>query len=178
MHFMGVVTGIFRTAEQAEGAYESARVRGYADKDITVVMTEETRARLFPHGTRSGLDHKAADEATHQTQPAELGGPKGGTMGTLAPVLAAAGVFLLLPGLGVIAAGPLAVALTAAGAVGVAGGLVGALTHWGIPSERIETYESSIRNGGILLGVNVHDEAETAYFRKVWSQAGAELVDA
>jgi hypothetical protein len=176
MHSMSVVTGISRTAKDAEGAYESARARGYADNDITVVMTEETRSRLFPAGTRSALNHKVAEEADNKTSPAELGGPKGGTMGTLAPVLAAAGVFLLLPGFGIIAAGPLAVALTAAGTVGLAGGLVGALTHWGIPPERTETYESSIRNGGILLGVNVHDAAELAYFREAWSRAGAELV--
>jgi hypothetical protein len=42
------------------------------------------------------------------------------------------------------AAGPIAVALTAAGAVGLAGALIGALTKWGIPQGRIEEYEKGI----------------------------------
>ncbi len=36
-------------------------------------------------------------------------------------------------GLGIVVAGPIVAALAAAGSVGLAGGLISALTHWGIP---------------------------------------------
>ena len=72
---------------------------------------------------------------------ADLGGPTGGTLGTIAPVIAAVGAAVLVPGL--VFAGPIAIALTAAGAVGVAGGLIGALKDWGIPQDRVERIRSS-----------------------------------
>lgn len=100
----------------------------------------------------------------------------GGTVGTLAPVLAAAGVFLLLPGLGIIAAGPLAIALTAAGSVGLAGGIIGALKHWGIPADRTEKYEAGVREGGILLGVETHSDIDTTAIKRIWTTCGAELM--
>lgn len=175
---MSVVTGIFKDAGDAEQAYVNAIGRGYPDTDITVLMSEATRDRVLSRGSGSGFGLKANEEVENKSPPGELGGPKGGTMGTLAPVLAAAGVFLLLPGVGIIAAGPFAVALAAAGSVGLAGGLIGALTHWGIPAERTEKYEASIREGGILMGINTRSDEEAAQFKKLWADFGAELVHA
>jgi hypothetical protein len=70
------------------------------------------------------------------------------------------------------------VALTAAGAVGVTGGLIGALTNWGIPKKRVDRYDAGIREGGILLAVNARDEQNAAELQRRWAQAGGDCVDA
>jgi hypothetical protein len=69
-------------------------------------------------------------------------------------------------------AGPIAIALTAAGAVGVASGLVGALKDWGIPQERVQDYETSVRDGAILLGVKARSAEEAQRLEQAWHQEG------
>jgi hypothetical protein len=75
-----------------------------------------------------------------------------------------------------IFAGPIAVALAAGAAVGVAGGLVGALTNWGIPKTRVEEYESQIREGGILIGVETKSQDDATDLQNEWQAAGGTLV--
>jgi hypothetical protein len=158
-----MVTGLFHDAQAAQRAYEATISRGYKQSDINLLMSEETRRQRF---SAVHVAPELADKARQATerkseQPnvldaRELGGPAGGTVGTIAPAAAAVGAALLLPGL--IFAGPVAVALVAAGAVGLAGGVVGALTNWGIPKSRVEEYEQHIRSGGVLIGVKPRSE--------------------
>lgn len=177
-----MVTALFHDPAGVERAYDTALSRGYGQDDINLVMSEETRRRHFTADQVEGeLADKAAastEKNTDKKQPAasKLGGPAGGTAATIAPALAAIGSAALLPGL--IFAGPIAVALAAGAAVGVTGGLIGALTNWGIPKTRVEQYESHIRNGGILIGVKTKSDADTAYLQNEWQAAGGELVRA
>jgi hypothetical protein len=159
-----------------ERAYQAAIARGYSPDEINLVLSEETRRRYFNiDQVPSDLAEKAA-EATEKKRSAakELGGPTGGTAATIAPALAAAGTAALLPGL--ILAGPVAIALTAAAAVGVAGGLVGALTNWGIPKGRVEQYEQSIRDGKILIGVKARSEDDARQLQQEWAAVGGQAV--
>ena len=55
--------------------------------------------------------------------------------------IAAIGTSLVIPGLGLVVAGPLAAALAGAGAGGTAGGLIGALVGHGMPEDRTKKYE-------------------------------------
>lgn len=103
-----------------------------------------------------------------------LGGPAGGTLATVAPVLAVVGTLLLAPG--IVIAGPVAVALTAAGAVGIAGGLAGTLINWGIPKDHVERYEADIREGGILMGVKPRTDEDARALQSRWRTSGAELL--
>jgi hypothetical protein len=152
-----VVTGLFKDRDDAERAYRSIIEFGYDKSDINLVMSDETRQRHFgPAGAGNELDNKAATEADKPASGNELGGPLGGTMGTIAPVLAAVGTLLLVPG--IIVAGPIAAALAAAGAVGIAGGIMGILNDWGVPKTRLQQYEASIREGGILIAVKPHSD--------------------
>ena len=66
---------------------------------------------------------------------------------------------------------PFAAALAGAGAGGAAGGLVGALVGWGIPEERIKQYEGSIREGGILMGVNPRNDEDATHLESNWRGA-------
>jgi hypothetical protein len=170
------VTGLFRNRASAEAAFRSAQSLGYDASDINVIMSDETREREF-EGKSSALAQKAQESAPESSQAAEeLGGPAGGTVGTIAPVIAAIGTVLLIPGLGLAAAGPVAIALTAAGAVGLAGGLIGALTQWGVPKSRVQEYEAAVRKGGILLGVKAKSQEEAEKLSRAWTDAGGEAV--
>lgn len=174
----GMVTGLFTDSASAERAYRAAIDLGYKDSEVNLIMSEETRKRFFSSGqTDPALREKAKDAVEEgPSKPAhELGGPVGGTMGTVAPVLAAVGTLLLVPG--VIIAGPVAVALTAAGAVGLTGGVIGALTNWGIPKDRVEQYEAEIRAGGVLMGVKPHSDEEASALETSWRASGARLLE-
>jgi hypothetical protein len=74
--------------------------------------------------------------------------------------------------LGLVLAGPIAVALAAGGAAAVAMGLIGALSDWGIPEERIRQYEAGIHDGGILVGVKARSEEDARYFEQQWKAIG------
>jgi hypothetical protein len=77
---------------------------------------------------------------------------------------------VLVPGL--VFAGPIAIALTAAGAVGIAGGLIGALKDWGIPQERMRDYETAVRGGAILIGVKARSAEDAQRLEQEWRAQG------
>ena len=166
-----MVTGLFTDRDSAERAFLVALGRGYDKGEISVVMDDDTRRKYFPaeEADKTELAGKAAE--------GELGSPKSGTMATLFTAAAAVGAFLLLPGFGLVLAGPVAAALAGAGAAAVAGGLYGALHDWGIPQQRIDAYDAAIKRGGILLGVKARNDDDARYFDEQWRAIGAEYVD-
>jgi hypothetical protein len=171
-----MVTALFADRANAGRGYQCATDLGYAQADINVVMSDQTRERHFADQS-SALAQNAAESVDAQSKVAkELGGPTGGTLGTAAPVLAAIGTLLLVPGIGIAVAGPVAVALTAAGAVGLAGGLITALTDWGVPKDRMEEYEGGIRKGGILLGVKPKSTQDAERLVTCWEASGGRSV--
>src|SRR5512138_3329823 len=165
-----LVTAVFRSPDAAERAYRAAVALGYADKDINVVVSDETRDRLLADTKHPNLQSNAAESAEKPAKGADLGGPTGGMLATIAPVVAAVGTAVLIPGL--VFAGPIAIALTAAGAVGVASGLVGALKDWGIPQDRVQDYEAAVRDGAILLGVKARSAEEAQRLEQEWHKEG------
>jgi len=82
----------------------------------------------------------------------------------------------VLPGLGLTIVGPLAAAFAGAGAGGLTGGLVGAFVGAGIPKERAVVYESGLRDGGILIGVNPRTDEDAEYLENEWKQNRGEHV--
>jgi hypothetical protein len=166
-----MVTGLFRDSESLERAYQSVAQRGYDIGDINVVMSDDTRKRYFSGDRKinTELGSKAAEGG-------ELGGPIGGTIGTIIPVLVAAGGFLAFPGLGLVVAGPVAAALAGAGAAGLAFGLMGALSDWGIPEERVQQYEAGIHDGGILMAVRSRSDQDARHFEQQWKAIGGQYV--
>jgi hypothetical protein len=175
-----ILTAMFRDYRQAEQAYKAAIDLGYEASQINVLMSDDTRQRYLA-STSAGtpLAKKAAEPAPESSESADkLGGPAGGTMGTVAPAIAAVGAALLIPGLGLAVAGPIAVALTAAGTVGVATGLIGALTNWGIPKERAEHYEGGVRRGAIVMGVSTHSSDDAQMLAHSWRIAGGDMIGA
>ena len=145
-----MVTAVFRDRANAQAAYDVLRNRGYLDSEINVLMSDKTRATFFT-GQEGEQKVKAG---TMATEGLGVGGAVGTAVGaTLAAVVAAAGVNLVLPGLGLVIAGPLAAAFAGGGAGAVAGGLVGALVGMGIPEDNAEAYHEALREGGVVIGV-------------------------
>jgi hypothetical protein len=157
----GLLTGLFRDRESTEGAYRSLRDRGYSDEDINVIMSDETRSKYYSDGDSELEGNKALEGAG-------VGSIVGGTLGALIGGIAAIGTNVLLPGLGLVVSGPILAALAGAGAGGATGGLAGALIGWGIPEERAQMYESGVREGGTVLGVNPRSTDDADYFENEW----------
>lgn len=154
----GMLTGMFRDRESTERAYSSLRSRGYSDSDVNLMMSDQTRDSWFS-------DSDAADSAlgSKAMEGAGAGSAIGGTLGAIIGGIAAIGTNVLLPGLGLVVAGPIAAALAGAGAGGLTGGLVGALIGSGIPEERAQVYEEGVRNGGAVLAVNPRSAEDAEY---------------
>jgi hypothetical protein len=163
------VTGTFRDRDSAERAYSSLTSRGYAQDDVNLLMSDDTRKRHFSDDTDSGLGSKALEGAG-------AGGAIGGTIGAVLAALAAVGTSIAIPGLGIVIAGPIAAALAGAGAGAATGGLIGALVGAGIPEDRAKLYEQDIKNGGIVMGVNPRTPEDAEYFEREWKSYRGENV--
>ena len=156
-----LLTALFRSREDTEAAYRSLRDRGYTDKEINVLMSDATRNKHYMNGVETEIGNKALEGAG-------TGGAIGGLLGAVIGGIAAIGTNVLLPGLGLVVAGPIAAALAGAGVGGATGGLVGALVGWGIPEERAKYYEEGIREGGTVIGVTPRTPEDAEYFEKEW----------
>jgi len=166
-----MVTGLFPDRASAESAYDLAQQRGYSKDDVNLVMSDETRSKHFASesGVTTELGNKAAEGAG-------IGGAIGGTVGAVIAAIAALGTTLVLPGLGLVIAGPLAAAAAGAGAGAASGGLIGALIGWNVPEERVKHYEDGIKKGGILMGLRTKNDEDASHLESQWKQRGGEHV--
>ena len=157
-----LLTGIFADRESTENAYNALRERGYSKNDINLIMSDETRKKHF-----SG-DVKETEIGTKAAEGAGKGSAIGGTIGAIAAIVGVVGTSLVIPGLGIVIAGPIAAGLVGAGAGAITGGLIGALVGAGIPEERAKLYESGIKKGHIVMGVHPHNDEDAEYIEKSW----------
>ena len=82
----------------------------------------------------------------------------GGGVGAALAAIFAVGTSVVVPGLGLVVAGPIAAALVGAGAGGATGGIIGALIGAGIPEDRAKAYERGLKEGGIVIGTRARDD--------------------
>ena len=122
------------------------------------MMSDKTRDSWF-----SG-DNADSELGSKALEGAGTGSAIGGTLGAVIAGIAAIGTSVLLPGLGLVVAGPLLAALAGAGAGGLTGGLIGALVGSGIPEEHAKAYEEGINNGGMVVGVTPRNAEDADYF--------------
>ena len=168
-----MMTGLFRDRASAEEAYETLRTRGYGEQDINILMTDDTRKQWYP-GDKSdtALGAKAGTKAM---AGAGVGGAIGTTVGALAAVLAATAT-LAIPGIGLLAAGPVAAALVGAGAGGVTGGVIGAMVGAGIPDDRAKLYDEELKRGGMVMGITPRSDEDATYLEDEWKQSRGEHI--
>jgi hypothetical protein len=163
------VTHLFDDYGQAKNAVNALERAGFTSSEVSVV------SRYRDDGT-------LAEEASNTGTGAALGAIAGGGTG----LLAALGI-IAIPGIGpLVAAGVLATTLVGAAGGTVVGGLVGALTNYGVDERDAHVYSEGVRRGGTLVTVQADDaraaEAERilnaqqpvdiAARRKHYSEAG------
>jgi hypothetical protein len=166
-----MITGLFSDRQSAERAYQACVERGYEIGEVNVLMSEDTRKRLFSDDSET-----ATLLARRKAEGGELGGPAGGRVEILVTIFAAVGAALALPALGFVVAGPIAAALASAGTAGIVAGLIGALGDWGIPEERVRLYEAGIRDGGILMMVEARSDEDARQIEQQWKAMGGREV--
>ncbi len=157
-----LVTGMFRDKDSADRAYSTLQSRGYSNNDVHLIMSDDTRKKHFAG------EVKRTELGTKAMEGAGTGSAIGGTLGAIAGAVAAIGTTLLIPGLGIVVAGPLAAAAAGAGAGGLTGGIIGALVGSGIPEERAVLYEKGVKEGNIVMGVHARNAEDADYFEKDW----------
>jgi len=142
------IVALFDTIEQAKQAVQALKNAGYTDTDISLVANDITGEYA------RDLSVKAPADA------AGTGATAGAIIGGLGGLLVGIGA-LVIPGIGpVLAAGPLAAAVTTlvgAGVGAAAGGLLGALVDLGVPEEEAGYYAEGVRRGGALVTAHVDD---------------------
>ena len=157
-----LLTSSFHDRESAERAYNDIAARGYKPSEIHVLMTDDTRRRLFVKG------HENTDMGNKALKGAGVGGAVGGVVGATIVGLAAAAATVTVPILGLVIIGPLAGVLAGGATGATAGGLVGMLVGAGIPETRAKVYETELKEGGIVLGVTPRHDEDARYFESEW----------
>jgi hypothetical protein len=143
------VSGIFRAERNLSNLMEDLHNRGIREDDVSILMAEHTRNRFF-----------SIDDQTKSPEGVTIGGLSGGLLGALLGGLTVAGT-VLIPGLGLVVAGPLVGALAGAGLGGAAGGLIGALVGSGIPEHEAKFYEDALKEeGNIFVLAHVPQDEE------------------
>jgi hypothetical protein len=153
------VIALYDDFDSANAAVRDLIDNGFSRDDISLIANDQRGqyADYLNRGTTNA-------ELTGTSEGAGVGAGIGAVIGGLGGLLIGLGA-LTIPGIGpVIAAGPLAAALTGlagagVGAVagGVTGGLIGALVDMGVPEETAQYYAEGVRRGGHLVTVRTPD---------------------
>jgi len=144
-----LITGLFDTEAAAENAVSQLKAMGYGSNEITIVMRDRGAAATL-----------ATDTGSRTLEGVGEGAVIGGVIGAVLGGLLAIGS-VVIPGVGLIAAGPLAAMWAGAGMGGLAGSVIGWLVGAGIPEDVAPYYERGLAAGGVVVAVACHpgDEA-------------------
>lgn len=156
-----MVTAVFRDPVQGQTAYDGLIGRGYRADEINVLMSDATRANYFP-----GDEHEPARVGSAAAEGMGVGGAIGTAVGATLAAVMAIGTSLMIPGLGLIVAGPIAAAFAGGGAGAVTGGIIGGLVGLGIPEPNARAYHEALRDGGVIIGVTPRNSEDAVQLRQ------------
>ncbi len=171
-----LVIGAFSAREDAEKAINRLHREAMIGDDEISYIYRSANGRVQEVDTSRVSSSRPAEGATR-------GAITGGALGGVAGLAVAAG---MLPVLGpIVAAGPLVSALgLGAGALGTgaagavtgaaAGGLIGALTSWGMDEETAQRYEDRVQAGEILVSAHTEDSDSAS---QIMEECGATYVE-
>lgn len=142
------------TARQVVAALEDA---GFTSDEVSIVRQNE-----------EGWSNTDTDD---DSSGAATGATVGLAAGTGAGLLVSLGL-VAIPGLGpLVAAGVLATTLAGAAAGAVGGGIIGALTDFGVSEDDAQVYAENIRRGGTLVSVRT-DESRASIAEEIMHRMG------
>ncbi len=177
-----LITATFVSPSDAESAITRLQEELKISSDDISYVYRNDDGELEEIATANEADDDK-DTSEPMKEGAEEGALVGGSLGALAGIATFLGA---IPVIGpVFAAGPIVVALglgtgvigtTAAGALtgAAAGGLVGALTNWGVSKDKVSKLEEDVNMGNVLLLVHSSDESAV---RDLLDDAGAMEID-
>jgi hypothetical protein len=168
-----IVTAVFRDRLDAEQAFDYLRSLGYDDNDINVLMSDKSHGTFTPLREKPEIRHPAGSA---MVEGVGVGGAIGTVIGAAAAGIAAIGTSLVIPGLGLLVAGPIAAALAGGGAGAVTGGVLGALIGLGVTEPNAQAYEAALRDGGVVIGVRPHNSEDVNRIEEKFNQLHAENV--
>jgi hypothetical protein len=164
------VYGLYPDQVTVSEALEALQEAGFRNTDISVLFPENSGTKDFGHEKHS----KAPEGAV---AGAGTGAIVGGALGWLAGMgmLGLSAIPALNP---VLAAGPVAVALSGIGLLGTVGGLAGAAVGSASPEYEAKRYRGRVRRAGVLLSVHCDDAAWVKRARQVLERTGARGISA
>jgi uncharacterized protein (TIGR02271 family) len=174
------VVGLFDSRSEAHSTVQQLVNSGFDREDISLVSQDTDResneGKIHPGISGSDLS-VPKDDTSGALKGAGIGAALGGIGGLLAGIAG-----LAIPVIGpIVAAGPIAAALTAAlGGAGVGaatGGLIGALTDMGVPEDEAKHYQDQVGQGKTLVIVRASDDASANRAAGILESSGAEKVD-
>lgn len=165
------VSAVFRDRASAEQAFDTLRGWGYSDREVNVLMSDQTRSRYYPPKA-----HEKHEAGTMATEGMGVGGAIGTAVGATLGAILAIGTSLAIPGLGLVIAGPLAAAFAGGGAGAVTGGIVGGLVGLGIPEANAQAYQDALREGGVVIGVEARDSKDAKRIEKSFKDLQGENI--
>ncbi len=155
-----MIVAVFQKQAEANQAVDQLMANGFSVDDISLLMSDKTQEREF-----------AVVSSNKTAEGLATGGSLGGAVGALAGALVAVSA-VAIPGIGLMASGPIVAALTGAGAGAIAGGGLGALVGHGIPEHELKIYENEVKEGGILVCVSTEKDRENLT-REILKDAGS-----
>jgi hypothetical protein len=166
-----MITAVFRDRLNADAAWNWLTAHGYGVNEINMLMSENTKAKYYSQETEGSIG-----TSSHAAEGLAAGGAIGTAVGATAAAIAAIGTSILIPGLGIVVAGPIAAALAGAGAGAVAGGVIGGLIGLGIPESNARAYEQVLRDGGVVIGVAPHNANDAADIKERFEELKGENI--
>lgn len=169
-----MITALFTDQESLESAYKQLNDMGYTKDEVNLIMMDDTRKRFNLHpGMHPDMSVVAINGAE---SGAGVGVAVGATVGAVIGIVAAIGTSILIPGLGLLVAGPIAAGIAGAGAGGVAGGIIGSLAGVGFAEDKARLYEKGLKDGAVIIGVHPHHDEDAALIQKMFTeQRGTEV---
>ncbi len=192
-HAMGVewktgrVTAVFLDPADARAALDQLDAVGFPAYRVSLITNENECRRvrasmgLTEDGTEPGSAAGSAAEVpsrdSKMLEGLALGMGAGVTAGLLAGGLTAVGTIgAVTGGVGLLAAGPVAIALAVGSLGGVAGGTIGAAIGSAIPERDAESIERAVIDGGVLVSAICADPSEAAIAAKAFRGSNAAAV--
>ncbi|MGB8002271.1 MAG: low temperature-induced protein [Anaerobacillus sp.] len=160
-----IIGGVFSSVGSAEQAITDLQRHGYGSNDISVFAKDKSKVNVLEEEMDTSVTSNKGGRGKNAGKGAGLGALSGGALGGIGGLLAGLGL-LAIPGIGpLVAAGPIAAALTGAGIGAGGGGIVGALVGAGIPEREAVQYENHLKEGKIIVIVEASDKVQDKVYR-------------
>ena len=166
------VVGVFDDRAKADSCFNELMALGVPEASISVMMSDQTRARYYSVDP----EVKGAKAGNMASEAAGLGGAIGTAVGATLAAIAAVGTSVIIPGSGLVIAGPLAAAFAGGSAGALAGGLLGAMVGMGITEQNAAVYNEALLSGGVVIAVTPFDGSEAKRIEDTMVRCGGREV--